>query len=514
MRVELPFTSLETLPLDGGSKKRLSSYLARIKRDEEKPLFDNRVVKEALKYSRVPRNSRKILARLSSCKSKTDGLRFGRSCGRYDSMLSIWEKFASPDKPDLRWSSRFRAAIQKVSMRYAEARLRVLPLPTSVEEARELLPEWRTSGGWESICTGKRYKGEILDKEYIASLPSKVAKAVEDGRFCYPIIPGFRTQCVELPNGDCKHKKRPVNMVTLAVILIESLYANPINSFLTSYRYSAIGKDNRIDIPKWVHHHQTDWCHYLSLDYSSYDATIPSWLIDAAFGILKQCFRGMTPEQERLWDVLEQTFIVKDLVTPEGILHVTHGNPSGSKFTAIINGVCNEIMTEYWADMLGRKVDYMIMGDDNLIYFMDGGPITDDEIEQIASLLTHKIGVKVNADKTEHGSYKDDPKFLSCEWRENGAWRSHDELLSLLAYPERFRNYSGTQLTPELILYSYILGCEAGMSEWFKVEEFLHDHPNLRKIPTSKEVLRELPYTVRVRAELEVIDCAPKLLTA
>lgn len=513
MRAQLLPESLEKLPLDSGSKRRLSSYLSRIKRDEEHVLFDDQVVKVALEYSFRPQESKSILARLAKCKSKADGLPFGRSVGRYSSMVSIWKKFSEPEKPDFRWNKRFRAAIQKVADRYSEASLTAIPLPTTVEEAKLLLSEWRTSGGWESILTGKRYKGDILDKEYVKGLAGKVTKALEEGRFNYPILPGYRTQCSELPNLDCKHKKRPVNMITLTVVLCESLFANPISGFLTTYPYSAIGKDDRFDIPRWVHQQQVRGYSWISLDYSNYDSTIPSWLIDAAFKVLRLMFKKLTPEQEALWDVLVNSFVVKDFVTPDGLLHVTHGNPSGSKFTSIINGVCNEIMTEYWADLLGREVRYMIMGDDNLIYFSDGRPITVEEIQRITDVLSKKIGIEANWQKVEYGKWDQDPRFLSRFWKATGAWRSHDELLSLLAYPERYRDYKGTQLTPELLIFSYILGCEAGMRAWFNVDKFLMDNPRLKLPLSSKEVLREVPYTVRLSIELALIGQMPKQLS-
>jgi hypothetical protein len=506
---------LEALPIDKGSKRRLRTTLTRLDRDEEHVLFDDRVVELAKRYEKRPGTVNRIIARLSRCVSSEDGLPFGSSVGRKASMFRIWEKFAEPEKSDFRWNKRFQAAIQKVSDRYKVANLEVLDMPKSYQGFRNLLPDWSTSGGWESITTGCKTKGEILGEEYIRSFAGKVDKAIADGKFSYPIVPGFRTQCTELPHLDCKHKKRPVNMVTLTVILAESLFANPINQFLTRYPYSAIGKDDVYDIPQFCVAKRMRGYHWLSLDYSNYDSTIPSWLIDASFGILKQCFPRMTERQSALWDVLVKTFVVKDIVIPPwNYIHVTHGNPSGSKFTAIINGVCNEIMTEYWADLLSRKVEYMIMGDDNLIFFTDGLPITKEEIERIADVLTSKIGISVNASKADHGSPNDRPKFLSRIWTDAGAWRPVDELVAKLAYPERYRNYVSGSITPELMLFSYILGCRAGMRDWLRVDDFLRENNlKLEKVEWTKEVLREVPYTIRTRVELERIRTRRPYLT-
>jgi hypothetical protein len=513
MRATKSFDFLEALPLDGGSKKRLSSTLSRLKRDEVRVLRDGLAIREAQKYELKSGWTRRTLAQLHRCYDPKEDLPFGRSVGRYESMKRIWLKFLQEDKADFRWNVRFRGAIQKVLKRYAEAHLRILEVPHTVEEARALLSDLGTSGGYESIVSGKQHKGDLLDEEYVGALPREFDKARENGRFDYPIIPGYRTQCTELPDGTCKHKKRPINMVTLVVVLAEALYANPINTFLKNYKYSAIGKDGKAYLSPWCTKHRTRGRDWLSLDYSSYDATIPAWLIDAAFDVLTACFDEMTPEQNALWDAIRQSFIVKDLITPEGILHVTHGNPSGSKFTAIVNGVCNEIMTEYWADVLGREVEYVIMGDDNLIFFTDGRPITESEVKRIADILTNKIGIEVQWQKAQYGNWREYPEFLSCLWTDKGQWRSPRELLSLIAYPERWRDYRGTALTVDLLLYSYILSCEAGMREWFDVDQFMFDHPNLRLSAIPMAAKYEVPYIIRVKMELSMIDKKAKQLS-
>lgn len=514
MKADYPLVSLETLPLDGGSKRRLSSTLSRLRRDETKPLFDDRVIEVALAYAFSPKDVQRVLTRLSRIRSSTDGLPFGRSVGTYSSMQEIWAKFAAPEKPSFLWNQKFQMAIQIVKARYSRARLSKIRLPKTPEEARDLLSDWTTSGGYESIVSGKRSKGEMLDEAYIRTLPDKVAEAIETGRFDYPIVPGFRTQCSELPGLDCKHKKRPVNMVTMLIIILESLYANPITQWLSDYPYSAIGKDDYQTLPTLISRHRALGRSWLSLDYSSYDATIPSWLIRTAFEILRGMFPCLSEEDGKLWDAIVQSFIVKDLITPDGILHVTHGNPSGSKFTAIINGVCNEIMTEYWAILLNKKVEYIIMGDDNLIFFKTGS-ISQEEVDRIADVLSSKIGIKVNAQKSTMGKSTDAPHFLSREWRDVGAWRSPDELISLLAYPERFRDYKRSSvLTPELIIFSYILSCRAGMAEWFDVNRFVREHQfRMTRSMWTKEVLREVPWTVRYRVELENLGIARRLMT-
>lgn len=503
---------VELLCHDVGSKKRLYNALSRMARDEDHVLFDKPAVSVVLDYAKNQRQVRDWLSRMANISSSVDGLPFGRSVGTYASTKEIWNKFQLPEKDSLRWSRTFQLAFQKVADRYSNAKLKPLEMPRSVEGVKQLLSEWHTSGGWDSILYDKRYKGEILTAEFVASLFDKMDAAIGYGRFRYPIVPGSRTQCVlndELT--DCKHKKRPINMVSLTVVLWEAIFANPIGLFLTHYPYSAIGKDDLRDIPQFIHNRLSQRYDWVSLDYSAYDATLPSWLLRAAFDVLKGMFQ-LTPKEAQYWDVIVNTFIIKDLVTPDGVIHVTHGNPSGSKFTAIINGVCNEIMTEYWANILHRHVEYMIMGDDNLIFFTDSKKITLLEIQRIEDILGCKFGIVMNASKTDFGSWTDVPRFLSREWRFQGAWRPPVELLSLIAYPERFRDYHGGVLTPEILIFSYILSCPAGMFDLIDVDRFLVDHPTLRSIVMSREVLREMPWSIQQMADLIKIHATTKRL--
>lgn len=503
MKVAKLLNSLQNIAPDSGSKRRLSSCIARLKKDEEQILYDDRVVKLLEKYVRKPEWLKKQIAYFNACDE--DGVKFARSAGSYNSMKKVWDGFKAEQKPDFRWNNRCQRAIRKVGDRYAKAALTMIACPKSIDDLRDLVADKSTSGGWESILTGLRTKGELLSEEsYYSSWRQSLESALNEGRFTDPIVPGYRTQCSDLGGGKCKHKKRPINMVTLKVILAESLYANPLSQWLKYYQYTAIGKDTRTDISNWVSQQRKDMYQWLSLDYSAYDSSIPSWLIDAAFEIIRGAFRNLGKFGNDLLTVLKQTFIVKDIITPEGIIHATHGNPSGSKFTAIINGICNEIMTEYWADLLGKEVEYMIMGDDNLIFAKHVGPFSPDEVERISSVLLSKFGVTVNAQKSASGTHRDSPEFLSAHWTAFGPWRPGSELYSHLAYPERFRDYRAGKLTPQMLIYSYILAYPAGMRDMMYIDQFLRDYQaEFSRITWVEGVTKSLPYIVRQKLELQ-----------
>jgi hypothetical protein len=299
--------------------------------------------------------------------------------------------------------------------------------------------------------------------------------------------------------GTWKSKKRAVFMVDVYTIIAESKFGYPLNEWLKEYSYTAIGKDDKW-ISRWVNSMRMEGYNFISLDYSKYDSTIPSWLIHSAFDVIRAAF---SEYDSTLLSVIEEDFINKSIITGDGIINVHHGNPSGSRLTAIINGICNEIMTETWMEALNVHGVCNIMGDDNLIYMP--WRVDDALVSQISHYITHNFGVKVNSEKSNSGSYKSDPEYLSRFWGYSGPYRNVGEVISLIAYPERFRPYNrkGVVLTPEMIIYSYVLAYRKTMDELIDTEAFLRDiNFSFTSIRWTKEQREAVPYNIRVHVEL------------
>lgn len=482
--------------LDSGSTKRLKSFRKRLSSDQFKVVFDDKVIDLVIKYALKPESVREQLDYLNNLKDG-DGIPFARSIKQYSQMNEVWEHFSRQEKDSFRWAHHYQVAERIVLERYSKARLSPLTY-SSDDDIVDGLTDLGTSTGWTSIVDGKQKKRDVISGSY-SSFESKIKEAKSEGSFNTPMLPGVRTQCSGEfteegeQTGSCKHKTRPIWMVDVWTVIAERMWGKPLTEWLKSYKYSAVGKDD-FQLKQRISSMRLEKWNHISIDYSKYDSSIPSWLIDSAFKVIKSAFKHC---DEDLLEVLKYDFICKNLITATDVVYVNHGNPSGSGLTTIINGICNEIMTEAWASFLNMSndVDYIIMGDDNLIYF--NGKV-DKGI--IASYLLHNFGVQVNEDKTTIGTKGDDPEFLSRIWRIDGAFRHPFILLSKLAFPEKWRDYS--QIEPMLVLYSYILAYPMGMRELIDVQAFLKSSKDLlSEISLNKALVKFMPYNVQLAYE-------------
>jgi len=493
---------LEKRP-DSGLTKRLRGYRKRLTNKDAKRIYDDKAVAMLLAYAFEPW---KIEAELKYLANLTDdrGRKFCRSIGEYEDIKVQIDNFLSGEKPSFRWNSYYQAAIRKVAQRYSAAKLKSLKYSSS-EDIYEAVTDWSTSAGWEGYVNNLRKKRDFLGDGLIRVHLEREAEALKNGSFMDPIILGTRTQGSGAydENGErthtCKMKRRFVSVVALHPIITESRFAEPLTQWLKDYAYSAIGKPDPW-LTNWVNEQRRNGRYFISLDYSKYDSTIPSWLIRSAFDIIRTAF---SEYDEQLLALCEEDFINKNFILADGVGHATHGNPSGSRFTAIVNGICNEIITETWLAKFGIDAEYNIMGDDNLIYVrkvaVEGSLVSD-----VSNYIMHNFGVKVNSDKSNYGDYSKDPEYLSRYWSSHGPWRWFGDIISLIAYPEKFRNYNNpyVKLTPALIIWSYILGYKKSMTTIIDVPRFMAEqHVAFENVEWTKELRESIPYNLRTYVE-------------
>lgn len=487
---------------DSGLTRRLSSYRRGLLKGSAKRLFDDPAVSMLRKYAL---NLPFVDAELRYLDNLTDesGRPFCRSIGDYSDIELQLEFFKKTEKASFRWNRHFQTALRKVIERYSRAKLHVLYY-LSTEDIYNAVTDWSTSAGWTGYLTGSFKKREHLSENLFQVYTEREAKAKREGSFNVPYVMGARTQgggaytSDGSHTGTCDHKKRAVFMADLYDVIAGRRHAGPLTEWLKSYPYSNIGKSD-VWTQNWVIRQRQQGRWFMSLDYSKYDSTIPSWLIRAAFDVIRAAFIEYDAE---LLAVCEEDFINKNIITADGVIHVTHGNPSGNAFTAIVNGICNELMTETWLDMYQLTAEYNIMGDDNLIYLI-GTEVTDELINDVSSYISHNFGIKVNAKKSNFGTWNDDPEYLSRYWTPQGAWRPLGEVIGLVAYPERFRKHKGKNSTPEWVtLYAYILAYPKSMRNLIDVPKFMLDWgANFKTIKWTKGLRDTLPYNVRLRVE-------------
>jgi hypothetical protein len=489
--------------LDSGSTKRLKELRADLKRDSDtKPLYDDRAIDVLLQYAYDKREIISVLNYLASLKDD-NGIPFSRSYYSYELFKDSWVGFEQPECASFRWNVHYQNAAERVKHRYADAHL--VPLEYSSDmDIVEAVTDWDTSAGWSKVLTGLTKKSAYVD-DIFANWSQIRKTAIEDGSFNCPIIPGRRTQVSGAFDEDgnesntCKHKSRAINMIDLNVIIAERKWAKPLTAWLAQYPYSAIGKPDQW-IAHWTFGQRTKMRSYISLDYSKYDSTIPSWLIKTAFEVIRAAFDDICDPQ--LLEVVEEDFLNKNIITGDDVFFTNHGNPSGSGFTAIINGICNEIITETWLDWKGLEAEYNIMGDDNLIYLC-GSTVSQEMIDSVSSYIYHNFGVRVNASKSSFGTPYHDPEYLSRFWTVEGGQRDKGEVIGLLGYPETYRAYDKyEELTPELVVFSYILAYPATMRKLMNVWTFLRNTGLCEdSISWTKEARLQIPYNIRTYVE-------------
>jgi hypothetical protein len=349
-----------------------------------------------------------------------------------------------------------------------------------------------THSGWTYIESGLKEKGKNVEGSY-RTFQNFKQSAVQEGSFKRPILIGFRTQASGEYEDDGtrtntgKHKLRVVSMVDFNVIIAELMFAKPIQKFMSSQDFYAGGKDES-EISSIITNWRVKYPRFLSIDYSSFDQTISSWLIEDAFEVIRSAF-VMYPWQNKLFDVIVNDFIHKDFVLSEGILHSDKGVPSGSMFTQIIDTLVNWLVVNTYFNSINEKAEMIIMGDDNAIFTR-----ATINIEDLASYIIKNFGLIVKTDdKSNEGNCRtDDVKFLSRYWRFDGQWRHPNQLLSRLLFPERKRVYDG-EIGPQHVVYAFILTYRIGMEQLIDVRRFLHDYPISKKFVLNNVDSRYLP---------------------
>lgn len=493
--------------LDLEQTKRLYDYgraLSTSSPKDYKPMFDNKAWQSILPYLVDAEQSTSVLDYLNNLED-SNGVRFGRNYKDYEQMkATLTEEFGKEHAPDFRWNRSFRQAVEIVKGRYRKARLKPL-MYKSNEDIRGAVVVKDTSSGYERILSGRTHKKDILQLDNLYSLyVQKEQQAIKDGSFNMPILVAYRSQCSDgiLDNGElsgsCKHKTRPVWMVDIWTSIAGFKFSRPLSEFLRYYEYTAIGKDDKW-LSRYINNKRARINSFktITLDYSKYDTSLPWWLILEVFEVIKAAFAEFSPQDERLFEVIIEDFIYKNVVLDNAeIYYVKNGVPSGHPLTGIVDTIGGELITETIKIQYNLPIyAYNIMGDDNLSFH----GYHETKLEDIAAYIFRNFGITVNVDKSSERPIKEAPEYLSRIWKVEGPYRHPNQLLSKLLFPERFRNYKLEGCSPELVVYSYILGYEAGMRQLIDVNGYLRDkHISADLLNMTYERTRELPYNVQL----------------
>lgn len=395
--------------------------------------------------------------------------------------------FVSPDTKPMHENPNFERACRDIESLLGRGILQPLRLSDNLTIDRVFTNKKASAG---SIFPG-RSKEEAWDiiysvaEWYYSNLPK------EDPFVSLPFaraqISGYLDDNNNLTPEKTKHKQRLVWCINAGMVLVEALYAKPLMMFVLPKVAQYAGGKSPLSIRTTLQYWRRSR-NWLCLDYSSYDATVPKWLIKRVFDIIKKKF----PNSEH--DVIDWIcyhFIHTRLVLPDGrIVQKCKGIPSGSFFTQIVGSLANMIMIRTWqyskygssikqfTEKDGR-IMFMVMGDDNIVF-------TADEInrKELSAYLKYNFGVVVHTDdKVDYGTCFDDPVFLKRTWRKNGEWRNPLELFINMCHPERFRKYD--TYSPIHVLLGYCLAYKLAITPFIserEIRKLLAQHGGIDKI--------------------------------
>lgn len=173
----------------------------------------------------------------------------------------------------------------------------------------------------------------------------------------------------------------------------------------------------------------------IGLDIKSFDASIPVWLINTAFSILRENLAFTGPMEEAAFEYTRNFFINTPVVMPDGRMWLKRmGIPSGSYFTSLIGSVCNSILVAYLQLKVYRRTfKTYVLGDDSLFGIPQsyGWP----DLDLFASVLS-PLGITLSPHKCVVALRPEELHFLGHVARHSRVDRDTAELIRLALYPE------------------------------------------------------------------------------
>lgn len=387
--------------------------------------------------------------------------------------LSQFEEFETSEPANALWNVNLRAACAVV-----KEQLHLIPLkPVELHCPEDLFDVWTNTKASAGLINIGKTKKESVEEAFEAV--KLIKKLVNEGEpaekgqipaqvFHRAQISGFikdGNYCSE----SLKMKDRFVWGLDAATVSIEGQYAKPLIDYLTENWFGYAGGKTPEQLRRNVGICRNKQYYWLSIDYSKFDQTVPSWLIQWCFDTIKSCF---AEEYHKELDWIAHNFINTKVAIPGvGVKRKRKGIPSGSNFTQVVGSMANAVMAlSYIAstaqgNRFSTKCDYLkrvlsvgfdstctmfVMGDDNLMFSSH-----QLNLQDLAAYVHKVYGVKINPDKCEQGTQHSDPSFLKREWRRTGEYQDPARLTVNVIHPERRRSYEG--YSPWHIVYGLYL---------------------------------------------------------
>nr|UUW20930.1 MAG: reverse transcriptase-like protein [Guiyang partiti-like virus 1] len=384
--------------------------------------------------------------------------RMHRSTLSYDALMSDfkqYERLYAPSAP-IRSSHIYQMTIQSVRDDLSR-REKLIPLTTGAVVGLSDFPKAKSPGlPWKHL--GYNTKGDVVAN------PENVA---EMRRFWQHIGAGiprdFPDTCLFARTQVCDVSKQKIRSVwgyPLHVYMEEARFFYPLMDWLKT------GTDHKLPIAygyEMAHGGMVAISELLvrsgegslavMTDWSSFDKSIPPWLIRDVFDLLSEVFSfdqvrdvegkvwHVRPDRTwRRWKKMVDYFIETPVRTCKGERFLVRGGvPSGSCFTNIVDTIINTIVTRFLCyQTLGfYPSGEMYLGDDGVVALPPGSMVDLDLMAEIAAL---KFGMTLNRNKSYVTSNIENIHFLGYYNHPIGRpHRDQDLLIVSFAHPERTR---------------------------------------------------------------------------
>lgn len=191
-------------------------------------------------------------------------------------------------------------------------------------------------------------------------------------------------------------------------------------------------KSNSVRLSRWV----------VETDFSSFDASISSRLIEDCFAVLATHF-NLKGQSAKAWERVVAYFVNTPIIMPDAGVYMTEGGvPSGSWFTNLIDSMVNLLFIEYAAIRLEAKhTSCAVLGDDALIGFEEKpslGQLSEIAQELALDVSAEKSRIVDNTLGASPGRLFERPYYLGHFWLRGVWYRPVHVTLARLLYHERF----------------------------------------------------------------------------
>jgi hypothetical protein len=346
----------------------------------------------------------------------------------------------------------YLAILKKTMDEFAPAE-RIIPLTNGAALKHPSFPRDTSAGMPYKYEDGIRSKGDVIDK-YGSSTVARIWQRIGSKK------PTTLPDCLcfnrVIASEKTKTKIRPVWGYPFDVFAEEARWFYPLFSHLKETSNAndlcyGIGMETALG----GHAHlrrvfaSIPGARVLNADFSNFDCRVPAWMIRDVISYMSDWFDfskvrdsddkiwNVNPDKSNLrWKAMWSYFINTKVRLPNGHKYQkSHGVPSGSAFTNVIDTLCNAVaMRTALYKHCGLPAKDYYYGDDSTLFLSQDNVL---DLEKLAEVLHQFFGFELHPDKTLLSDNIDNIHWLGYYSRPEGPRRSAEFILASTYFPDR-----------------------------------------------------------------------------